>query len=187
MGFKNYFFCAPDFPDTELSGGFGAEVDGDIAAANIWREEKLLSLRQWFLRPRGDALSIAWLISDAERKRLQEAARRREPRAASPPEFLVKHYNLKPTLVIQATNVLEAIAATIYVDREHGVRYAKCENCGKLFKKESEHGQKYCRQLMKDGRILESCKNAATQREWRKRQKELQAAKRRKGDKSGTL
>jgi hypothetical protein len=41
-------------------------------------------------------------------------------------------------------NILEAIAATIYADRAHGLRYGKCKHCGKLFKFESDHDQEFC-------------------------------------------
>jgi hypothetical protein len=67
---------------------------------------------------------------------------------------------------------LEAIAATIYVDRCAGVRYVKCGFCGRLFKSESGHGQKYCRRSLPDGKVLESCRNAAAQRAWRMRERE---------------
>jgi hypothetical protein len=53
---------------------------------------------------------------------------------------------LAPFLRIEARNILEAIAATIYAERHHGVRYRKCayEPCKKLFKVESKHHREFC-------------------------------------------
>ena len=46
--------------------------------------------------------------------------------------------------LIKVRNTLEAIAATIYADREHGKRHGKCKYCGKIFLIESGHGQEFC-------------------------------------------
>ena len=51
---------------------------------------------------------------------------------------------LEPYLRIDALNILEAIAATIYADRLHGQRFGKCKYCGNNFKIESDHGQQFC-------------------------------------------
>jgi hypothetical protein len=51
---------------------------------------------------------------------------------------------MEPYLRIEALYILEAIAATIYADRVHGLRNGKCKQCLKLFKIESDHDQKFC-------------------------------------------
>jgi hypothetical protein len=53
---------------------------------------------------------------------------------------------LAPYLRIEARNILEAIAATIYAERHDGVRYRKCayEPCRNLFKVESKHHREFC-------------------------------------------
>jgi hypothetical protein len=80
-----------------------------------------------------------------------------------------KNATVKPYLRIEAHCVLEAIAATIYADRVHGLKYQKCKHCLKLFKIESDHGAIFCpapRQLKSS-----PCKNAYFQKNRRDEEK----------------
>jgi len=54
--------------------------------------------------------------------------------------------DLSPYLRFDVHNVVEAIAATRWVDRHSGVKYEKCDYrpCGKLFQVTSKHGRKFC-------------------------------------------
>lgn len=75
----------------------------------------------------------------------------------------------EPYLQIEAHNVLEAIAATIYADRIGVVRYGKCKHCGKLFRVISDHGQEFC---TPPPRLKTSpCKNAFMQKQRRTNEK----------------
>lgn len=79
-----------------------------------------------------------------------------------------------PYISIPVCYVLEAIAATIYADRAHGLKYGKCKHCGKLFKIESGHNQQFC----PAPRHLKSspCKNAFYQKKRRDAQKAARRA-----------
>jgi hypothetical protein len=61
-----------------------------------------------------------------------------------PPTKSFKGRDQKPFLNIEAHNVIEAIAATIYADRSDGIAYEACKHCRKLFTVESDHGQEFC-------------------------------------------
>jgi hypothetical protein len=50
----------------------------------------------------------------------------------------------RPTLFINAYCTVEAIAATIYVDRISGISYGNCKRCGKFFEVKSGHSQQFC-------------------------------------------
>lgn len=74
-----------------------------------------------------------------------------------------------PYLRVEARYILEAIAATIYVEKAHGLKHGKCKQCGKIFEIKSDHGQQYCppRKWQKSS----SCKNAFLQHKRRKVEK----------------
>jgi hypothetical protein len=59
-------------------------------------------------------------------------------------KFRVEGRMYAPVIHIEVWCVLEAIAATIYADRAHGLRKGKCIQCGLHFERESDHDQKYC-------------------------------------------
>lgn len=147
----------------------------DLVQAHYKFEQDMQVLCSWFRKPPNSAFSIEWDFPDGD-----------AIHSMYPPEFYVANGGFAPRLRIVARNVLEAIAATIYVDRCQGIKYGKCEFCGRLFRRESDHGQKYCRRQLLDGSVVESCKNAAAQQAWRdrKKQKELLAAERRMNSKS---
>ena len=71
----------------------------------------------------------------------------------------------EPYLRIETHYVLEAIAATIYVDRVNRLRYGKCKQCDRLFKIESDHGREFC--PPPTWRETSPCKNAYLQHERR--------------------
>jgi hypothetical protein len=76
---------------------------------------------------------------------------------------------LEPFLRLEARNVLEAVAATIYLDRAHRLRHGKCKYCGRLFEIQSDHGQQFC---PPPARLNSSpCKNAYLQKERRDNEK----------------
>jgi hypothetical protein len=81
--------------------------------------------------------------------------------------------DLEQYLRIEAICILEAIAATIYADRLHRLRYGKCKHCGKLFKIESGHDQQFCpaTRYIKTS----SCKSAFHQKLRRNAQKKAKA------------
>jgi len=177
------FFSAPDIaepepepkpkpPRSKIERMFMQKVLKDFeksgaAVASITRKKASQDgLPKWFLKPPDHAFKIEWRIPEAEGN--MSAKRKRK----IPPELSISEYGLAPTLRIDVRTVLEAIAASIYVDRCAGVRYVKCGFCGRLFKSESGHGQKYCRRSLPDGKVLESCRNAAAQRAWRIRDRE---------------
>ena len=84
-----------------------------------------------------------------------------------------KQSNIEPYLSIRPKYVLEAIAATIYVDRLHGLKHQKCKHCRKVFQIESDHGAQFC----PPPRHLKSspCKNAYFQKQRRGRLKAKQS------------
>ena len=87
-----------------------------------------------------------------------------------PPLKKFKGKAQEPYLNIEASNILEAIAATIYADRCSGVEYERCKECGKLFRVESGHGQEFCPPPPYPSTVKTSaCKNRYTQRQRRAR------------------
>ena len=159
------------------------EQPDPFATAKAFREEELRRLAMCFHQPSPKMIEFNFLLSatmfptpDEMTERSQEqrsvAGKRRVQKTESKlktlskvswfPEAYIAEYNLKPVMVVKASNILEAIAAAIWADRHHGIKYARCEGCQRLFNKESEHGQKYC---------SDTCKNVVTQRKWRERQR----------------
>jgi hypothetical protein len=143
------------------------EESGAFVASITRKQAQHEGLPKWFLKPPDHAFTIEWRVPKVE----QNVSVRNVKRGLAP-ELSVAEYGLAPSLRIEARTVLEAIAATVYVDRCAGVRYVKCDFCGRIFKRESEHGRKYCRRVLPDGRVLESCRNAAAQKAWRTRDRE---------------
>jgi Family of unknown function (DUF6076) len=176
------FFCAPDIaepapepkpPKSKLERMMMERVlrdferSGDVGVSITRKELEREGLPKWFLKPPDHAFTIEWHVPKAEDNLSVRSAKRELL-----PELSVAEFGLAPFLRIEVRTVLEAIAATVFVDRCAGVRYVKCEFCGRVFKRESEHGQKYCRRVLPDGSVLESCRNAAAQRAWRTRDRE---------------
>jgi hypothetical protein len=191
-GSTESFFSTPLCPRPE---GWG--IDAAIAAlrpgplqeryeAHFKFEQEMGVLCGWFRRPPNQAFSIEWDPPNEDAEFWKKTAKYQIDFHSFPPELFAGDSGLVPRLRIAASNVLEAIAATIYVDRCKGVIYGECEFCGRPFKRKSGHNQKYCRREMPDGRVLESCKNAAIQQAWRdrKKEKELLVAEKRMNSKS---
>jgi len=131
-GWKNEFFTElPRFPpEAELE--IGPKAMHKIEVAD---RQRLLDLRRFALRPHraaGDCVSIQWHQVDDKTFKL------------CPPIKRFKGKDQKPFLSIEAHDVVEAIAATIYADRCDGLEYDACKKCGKLFKVQSNHGQEFC-------------------------------------------
>lgn len=110
-----------------------------------WREIQnedrniLLNLRRFAVDParrgEGSQVSIHWY--DPQDKHAQEDWKSRSGKASKTAIF-------EPYLRIEALNVIEAIAATVFADRVDRRRFGKCKHCGRIFKVESDHGQVFC-------------------------------------------
>jgi hypothetical protein len=85
-----------------------------------------------------------------------------------------KGASYEPFLRIEAQNILEAVAATIYVDKAQRLRHGQCKHCGKVFEIRSGHGQEFCPPPIRP-RGLEiktsPCKNAYLQQQRRGNEK----------------
>jgi hypothetical protein len=169
-GFKNTFFSPKEDSDcTRLR--FPREAITGIPPAD-WKkieveDRRILSrLRTYALRlgqlTADSGVSIYWYDPAGKKGPPEDWNQRNEQARTSGP--------LSPWLHIKARNVLEAVAATIYADRAHGIRRDKCKQCGRLFEIMSEHGQKFC---PAPAHLNSSpCKNAYTQKLRRKRKKD---------------
>jgi hypothetical protein len=115
----------------------------------------LQDLQQFAVKPIGDRVSIEWRDPDDDSYALC-------PRV---PEFQGR--KLAPFLHIEAHNVIEAIAATIFADRCDGVKNAKCKHCKRLFQVQSNHGQEFC--PSGPSTSSSTCKNAYQQQVYRDR------------------
>ena len=99
------------------------------------------ALRRFVLFPGSAGLdsrmSIGWYDpKDGCAPEDQEARRSTAPRGGSA--------KYDPYLRIETLYVLEAIAATIYVDKVNRLRYGKCKQCDRLFKIDNDHGREFC-------------------------------------------
>jgi len=161
--FQNSFFAQTDADFTRSR--FPESVIKEMGAEN-WRKNQnrdrgiLGHLRRFALHPErdgeGSQVSLGWY--DPKLKLPPEDWRARKGKSA-------EGVTLAPFLRIEALNVIEAIAATIYADRLNGTRFRKCKHCGRLFKVESDHDQSFCPAPLH----LKSspCKNAYFQHERR--------------------
>jgi hypothetical protein len=146
-GFKNLFFT--DIPrfSPEAIQEIGPEGMREIEVAD---RQRLIELRRFALKPErlhGYCISLEWHeVGDTSYKRC-------------PPSKKFKGKDQKPFLSIEAHNIVEAIAATIYADRCDGLEYEQCKRCGKLFKVNSKHGQEFCPPTRLDIKTS-PCKNA---------------------------
>lgn len=109
----------------------------------------------WFRQPPNNACSIVWVPKTEEDHQSTDAA----VRAGALLEYLLPQRAMRPLLVIQPSNTLEAIAAAIYADRIEGIAYRACEVCSDLFLVGTRDEKKYCSR--------ERCKNTAHQRRMR--------------------
>ncbi len=76
-----------------------------------------------------------------------------------------------PYLRLEARYILEAVAATIYADKAHGVKHGKCKKCGKIFEIKSDHGQQFCPVPDRMDIKTSPCKNAFFQHKRREAEK----------------
>ena len=166
-GFDNTFFTAPHSPYSDADKGElerapnGASVLGLISKE---RKENLVRLIHSFFAPPAEWMTTMYPpTDDATATAMEQDARAGVFSLHTPLEFLAQKYELKPVLVLQPPTILEAIAATIFADRRHGLRFGKCLHCKRIFEKRSGHKTKYCPN--------KTCKSAALQKGWRKRDK----------------
>jgi hypothetical protein len=132
-GFKNTFFA-------EMPSRFPPEAIEEIGPERMREIEvsdrhTLQELRHFALTPErlhGNSISLQWH---------ERTDKTYAPRV---PLKKWKGAEHKPFLMIETDNAAEAIAATIYADRVHGVVCDACKHCGKLFEVNSEHGQEFC-------------------------------------------
>ena len=145
-GWKNEFFTEILRFPVDAMREIGPEKMREIEIADRRRLGDLRRFALWPGRATGDCVSIQWHeVSDKTFKRC-------------PPTRRFKGQDQKPFLSIEVRDVVEAIAATIYADRCHGIDYEACKKCGRLFKVESNHGQEFC---PAPARLQSSpCKNA---------------------------
>lgn len=170
-GFKNQFFTGTDSEFTRARFQ-GAEMPKEALHENeIKDSEALRALRRFALLPEGwdrdrVRVSLGWY----DPKDNHEPENWKDRRKTAPKGGAMRR---EPFLRIEARNILEAIAATIYVDKAHRLRHGKCKHCGKIFKIESGHGQEFC---PAPPHLKSSpCKNAYLQRERRDQQKQAKA------------
>lgn len=147
-GFKNEFFSdAPPRFSPEAVEEIGPERMREI---EVQDRHLLNELRRFAIRPErlhGECISIQWREAGDPTFKQQWPAKKH------------KGKNQTPFLNIEAHNIVEAIAATIYADRCHGLVYQACKRCGKLFKVDSQHGREFCPPTRLDIRTS-PCKNA---------------------------
>jgi hypothetical protein len=167
-GLGNSFFT---LSDAEFSRSrFPVDVIEDYGATG-WREieiqdrEQLFCLRRFALHPErpreGNRVSLDWYDPSNEHPPEDWKARIKGKKKGAVWELY---------LHVEALNVVEAIAATIFADRANGTRFGKCKHCGKLFKIESGHGQTFC---PAPAHLQTSpCKNAHLQFERRRNEKD---------------
>lgn len=166
-GLGNSFFAQPDAEFTRSR--FSTEAIEDYGPEQ-WREiqikdrHTLFFLRRFALQPErpgeGNRVSINWYDPSDEHSPEDWKARRKATK---------KGALFEPFLHVEALNVLEAVAATIFADRANGTRFGKCKHCGKLFKIESDHGQMFC--PAPSHLQTSPCKNAHVQFERRQNEK----------------
>ena len=109
-----------------------------------WDIEKLAALRSFAVDPEragaGSQVKLQWYDPEGWLPRQKGMP----PESQEERRKGVSKGPLEPYLRIDALNILEAIAATIYADRLNGQRFGKCKYCEKIFKINSDHGQQFC-------------------------------------------
>ena len=140
-GFSNSFFA---MSDTEFTHSrFPPEAIRELGSERLRENERSDSTELVHLRT--FARSLGWMTN---RKMMDLCWY--DSTDATPPEdrrrntTTGKRAVLDPYIRIEAWCILEAIAATIYADRIHGLRYHKCKHCLRLFRVESAHGAEFC-------------------------------------------
>lgn len=131
-------------------------------------------LRSWFHRPPSRAISIEL------KPRIVTAQLLRSIRSGVMIEYLCPRDELEPVLLIEATAIIQAIAATLYADRMAGVTIKRCpEPCNRLFEVKDRPWQKYhderCKELNKQRRLRAKLKAAKLKAPRRKAKKPKQA------------
>jgi hypothetical protein len=167
LGLGSSFFAQTD---AEFTRSRFPEDAIEQMGAERWRENQiqdrhtLFCLRRFALHPErrneGSRVSLGWY--DPKLKHAPEDWKMRRKGSAKGAVF-------EPFLRIEALNVLEAVAATIYADRVNGTRFRKCKHCGKLFKVESDHEQAFC--PAPEHLKSSPCKNAYFQHERRRNER----------------
>jgi hypothetical protein len=181
-GYPNNFFTAPDCPKSdnekkEFTRQLARltetvpESASRFAELREEREKAFYRLRGLFRKPPAEAITTGYKADHAIVTVMKRDARAGVFSHLTPIEFLAQEYALKPIINIRARTVLEAIAATIYADRRHGLKIGKCGHCKQLFEKQSELNTTYCPN--------KGCKNAASQKAWRMKDKARREQERR--------
>jgi hypothetical protein len=162
-GLGNSFFSQTD---AEFSRSRFPEDAIEEIGPDRWREIQIEDRRILFhlrcfavdpaRRGEGNQVSINWY--DPKDRHAQEDWKSRKGKPSKGAIF-------EPYLRIDALNVIEAVAATIFADRVDRRKFGKCEHCGRIFKIESDHGQKFCPAPPHLG--SSPCKNAFLQHERR--------------------
>jgi len=170
--FENSFFTGTDSEFTRARFQ-GAELPPEAMRENeIKDRETLTALRRFALLPEGwdtDKVRLRLALYDPSDGH-QPESRKAQRKTTSKGEGA----RYEPFLRIEAQSVLEAIAATIYVDNLQRLRHGQCKQCGKIFEIRSGHGQEFC-PPPKRPRGLEiktsPCKNAYLQQQRRDNEK----------------
>jgi hypothetical protein len=155
-GFDDGFFTERPIPEWVRDGCSADE----LRELQVSQRQTLLWLRRFALTlsVTEARLSICW--ADPKDKTYQ----------ASSPTRKLRGKTHKPFLRIEVHSILEAVAATIYADREHGLSHDVCKFCQKIFEVSSDHGREFCPPGRPDVQTS-SCKNAYFARKKRQRQK----------------
>jgi hypothetical protein len=103
------------------------------------RRSRERALERWFAHPPADSYSIQFIPTEPTAALSQDFQR-----GGAMLELLVDPDKLRPILVISPRCTLEAIAATIYVDRIVGIRSGKCPGCGDIFEIRNQKTKAYC-------------------------------------------
>jgi len=166
-GFSNSFFAISDKEFTHSR--FPTDAIAELGPKRV-RENEVRDMKE-LLNLRTFAHNLGWI---SNRKTMDlcwyDSNNPAPPEDRARSSIRGKKPVVEPYLRIEAWYILEAIAATIYADRAHGLRHQKCKHCLKLFKIESGHEAQFC----PAPRHLKSspCKNAYLQKKRRDRLKQ---------------
>jgi hypothetical protein len=156
--------------EVEVLKALGRYPTNFFQAKSQRHERDIKDLCQWFYKPLGAALSVEWSPLKDEPSLFSKLEK-----GGALIQFFRDSYRMRPVLCITARCALQAIAATVYADRIAGVKYGKCEACGRLFEIVSSQSRKYCD---------DTCKDTARQRRRRKNGKVNGKAQSKRGAKA---